>query len=137
MRSDTSNWLWNVSSHITAILMSWPAESIVEKISLFVVDNLLNRIIHVTHVWGQACGTNNESNYDLPENPRCSHLHQISQKIMWSILRNLKPRPTNRKELERDPIVKLVVACCSSEFHITAIFDDLDRRFTSSSPFTP
>lgn len=30
---------------------------------------------------------------------------------------------------ERDLIVKLVVACCSCEFHITAIFDDLDRRF--------
>lgn len=37
---------------------------------------------------------------------------------------------------ERDPTVKLVVACCSSEFHITAIFDDLDRRFTHRpSPF--
>lgn len=46
LRSDTSNWLWNVSSHITAILMSWPAESIVEKISLSIVDiciYLLNR----------------------------------------------------------------------------------------------
>lgn len=31
LRSDTSNWLWNVSSHITAILMMWPAESIVVK----------------------------------------------------------------------------------------------------------
>ena len=30
---------------------------------------------------------------------------------------------------QRDPIVKLVVACCFSRFHITAIFDDLDRRF--------
>lgn len=38
LRSDTSNWLWNVSSHITAILMSWPAESIVEKIPFSAVD---------------------------------------------------------------------------------------------------
>lgn len=34
-----------------------------------------------------------------------------------------------RTRAQRDPIVKLVVACCFSRFHITAIFDDLDRRF--------
>lgn len=44
LRSDTSNWLWNVSSHITAILMSWPAESIVEKISLSIADNTVESI---------------------------------------------------------------------------------------------
>lgn len=38
-----------------------------------------------------------------------------------------------RRGEERDPIVKLVVACCFSGFHITAIFDDLDRRFLRRS----
>jgi len=41
LRSDTSNWLWNVSSHITAILMSWPAESVVEDFTFcFYTDPL-------------------------------------------------------------------------------------------------
>lgn len=43
LRSDTSNWLWNVSSHITAILMMWPAESIVVKIFDYLFLNRLNR----------------------------------------------------------------------------------------------
>lgn len=39
-----------------------------------------------------------------------------------------------RTRAQRDPIVKLVVACCFSRFHITAIFDDLDRRFFATNP---
>ena len=68
-----------------------------------------------------------------------SHLHrQISQEIHFESHHTKLSEPfetMNSVRKERDPIVKLVVACCFSEFHITAIFDDLDRRFMHRPPF--
>lgn len=67
------------------------------------------------------------------------HSRRISQEIVRIHSEDL-PRgsPVRVRRKERDPTVKLVVACCSFEFHITAIFDDLDRRFTHRPlRFTP
>jgi len=65
LRSDTSNWLWNVSSHITAILMSWPAESIVEDFTFYLhlspifIDELMKIILQI-HPEKTMSSRNNE-----------------------------------------------------------------------------
>lgn len=89
-------------------------------------------------IWGQACRTHNRRNngkvYRKITITLHPHSHQISQEIMRSTRRihhvEASVRVSWSCRKERDPTVKLVVACCSFEFHITAIFDDLDRRFT-------
>lgn len=137
LRSDTSNWLWNVSSHITAILMSWPAESIVEKIPFSAVD--------ICTCWiDNTCDTSGDKHVERITMERSTgrspwrYIHICIVKFhkrlcdpFWDSPRDeATVRWIGPRRKERDPIVKLVVACCSSEFHITAIFDDLDRRFT-------